>query len=57
VTDGYTHTFTDDERDAAEKLDEFFGTGWPEMDKGKVITFPSLSQKEKEPVGRHNKPL
>src|SRR5262249_39353251 len=30
VTDNYTHTFTDDERNAAEKLGELFGTGWPE---------------------------
>jgi integrase len=46
VTDSYTHTFTDDERNAAEKLGELFGTGWPEIDKGKVISFPNLSQKE-----------
>jgi integrase len=46
VTDGYTHTFTQDERDAAEKLGQFFGSGWPEIDKGKLISFPSLSQKE-----------
>ena len=25
-----THTFTQDERRAAEKLGELFGTGWPE---------------------------
>ena len=49
VTENYTHTFTQDERDAAEKLGEFFGTGWPEIDKGKVISFPSLSQKEEGP--------
>jgi hypothetical protein len=46
VTENYTHTFTQDERDAAQKLGEFFGTGWHEIDKGKVISFPSLSQKE-----------
>ena len=46
VTESYTHTFTQDEREAAEKLGEFFGTGWPEKDKGKVISFPSLSQTE-----------
>jgi len=46
VTDNYTHTFTDDERNAAEKLGELFGTGWPEIDTGKVISFPNLSQKE-----------
>ena len=46
VTDIYTHTFTDDERNAAEKLGELFGTGWPEIEAGKVISFPNLSQKE-----------
>jgi hypothetical protein len=46
VTDNYTHTFTPDERNAAEKLGELFGTGWPEIDIGKVISFPNLSQKE-----------
>ena len=51
VTDNYTHTFTDDERNAAEKLGELFGTGWPEIDAGKVISFPNLSQKEEGPVG------
>ncbi len=47
MTENYTHTFTKDECDAAEKLGEFFGTGWPEIDKGKVISFPSLSQIKK----------
>jgi integrase len=51
VTDNYTHTFTADERNAAEKLGEFFGTGWPEIDKGKVISFPNLSQEEERPAG------
>jgi integrase len=51
VTENYTHTFTQDERDAAEKLGQLFGTEWPEPDKGKVISFPSLSQKEEGPVG------
>jgi hypothetical protein len=46
VTESYTHTFTADERDAAEKLGEIFGTGRPETDKGKLISFPNLSQKE-----------
>jgi integrase len=27
VTENYTHTFTQNERDAAEQLGEFFGTG------------------------------
>ena len=44
VTEGYTHTFTQDERVAAEKLGELFGTGWPEKDKGNLISFPNLSQ-------------
>ena len=52
VTENYTHTFTQDERDAAEKLGEFFGTGWPETGQGKVISFPNLSQKEEGlPIG------
>jgi len=49
VTDIYTHTFTEDELSAAAKLGELFGTGWPEIDKGKVLSFPNLSQKQKEP--------
>lgn len=44
VTEQYTHTFTQDERVAAEKIGELFGTGWPEKEKGKLISFPSLSQ-------------
>lgn len=51
VTGIYTHTFTHDERTAAEKLGELFGTGWPETDKGKLISFPNLSQKEEGPIG------
>jgi hypothetical protein len=52
VTESYTHTFTQDERAAAEKLGELFGTGWPETDKVKVISFPNLSQKEEGlPIG------
>jgi len=50
VTENYTHTFTQDERDAAEKLGEFFGTGWPEIGEKKVISFPNLSQKEEGPA-------
>jgi len=46
VTDGYTHALSNDERNAAEKLGDLFGTGWAEIDKGKLISFPSLSQKE-----------
>jgi hypothetical protein len=44
-------TFSDDERNAAEMLGELFGTGWPEIDKGKLISFPSLSQKEEGLAG------
>jgi len=44
VTETYTHTFTRDEREAAEKLGELFGVGWPEKGEMKVISFPSLSQ-------------
>lgn len=51
VTENYTHTFTKDERDAAEKLGEFFGTGWPEISESKVISFPSLSQNEEGLAG------
>ena len=46
ATENYTHAFTEDERDAAEKLGDFLRTGWPEIDKRKVISFPNLSQKE-----------
>jgi hypothetical protein len=52
ATELYTHTFAQDERGAADKLGELFGTSWPEMDKGKVISFPNLSQKEEGlPIG------
>jgi hypothetical protein len=51
VTENYTHTFSQDERDAAEKLGQLFGSEWPEISELKVISFPSLSQKEKGPVG------
>jgi integrase len=51
VTENYTHTFTQDERTAAEKIGELFGTGWPEKDEGKVISFPNLSQKQEGPAG------
>ncbi|HKH99518.1 MAG TPA: hypothetical protein VJ999_10450 [Candidatus Sulfotelmatobacter sp.] len=50
VTEGYTHTFTQDERAAADKLGELFGTGWPEKRTGKLISFPNLSQKKQEPA-------
>jgi len=51
VTENYTHTFTKDEQEAAEKLGELFGTGWPEKEEGKVISFPSLSQMKEGPLG------
>ena len=38
VTENYTHTFTQDERVAAENLGELFGTGWPEKETGKLIS-------------------
>jgi len=57
VTDDYTHTFAVDERNAAEKLGELFGTGWPEIDKGKLIAFPNLSQKEEGLAGGVQKAL
>ena len=44
VTENYTHTFTKDEREAAEKLGDLFGTNWPEIGMKKVISFPNLSQ-------------
>jgi len=47
----HTHTFTQDERDAAEKLGELFGAAWPETDMGKVISFSCLSQKEEGLAG------
>ena len=50
VTESYTHTFTQDERAAAAKLGEFFGTGWPEKEQGKVIPFPNLSQMQEQPA-------
>jgi integrase len=40
VTERYTHTFTQDERVAAEKIGELLGTGWPEKERGKLISFP-----------------
>ena len=50
VTENYTHTFTQDERAAAEKLGELFGTGWPEKEKGNLISFPNLSQEHERPA-------
>jgi integrase len=57
VTDGYTHTFSDDERNAAKKLGELFGTGWPEIDKGKLISSQVFPKKKKGLLEAANKPL
>lgn len=57
VTDNYTHTFTADERNASEKLGELFGTGWPEIDARKVISFPNLPKKKEGLLVESNKPL
>ena len=51
VTENYTHTFTKDERQAAEKLGDLFGTNWPEIGMKKVISFPNLSQVQEGPSG------
>ena len=45
-----THTFTQDERAAAERLGELFGTSWPEKTKGELTYFPNLSQKLNQPA-------
>jgi integrase len=56
ITESYTHTFTSDERSAAEKLGELFGTGWPEKETvkepepEKVLSFPNLSQMQEWPA-------
>jgi hypothetical protein len=47
----YTHAFTQDERAAAEKLGELLVTDWSEKEKGKLISFPHLSQKEEGLAG------
>lgn len=48
VHENYAHTFTENEREAAEKLGQFFGTNWPTKDEGNLISFPSLSQTDTE---------
>ena len=50
MTERYTHTFTQDEHVAAEKIGELFGTGWPEKEEGKLISFPNLSQMQNWPA-------
>jgi hypothetical protein len=50
VTERYTHTFTHDERAAAERLGVLFGTEWPEKETGKLISFPNLSQTQERPA-------
>jgi integrase len=57
VTENYTHTFTKDEREAADKLGELFGTEWLEKDKGKRNSFPSLSQIRKGPLAEQPEAL
>jgi hypothetical protein len=57
VTDGYTHTFSDDERSAAEKLGQLFGTGWPEIDKGNWFLSQVFPKKKKGLLEAANKPL
>jgi hypothetical protein len=57
VTERYTHTFTQDERLAAEKIGELFGTGWPEKEKGKLISFPNLSQMQEWPAGANQQAI
>jgi hypothetical protein len=36
---------------------ESFATGWPKIDKGKLISFPNLSKKEKGSLEAISKPL
>jgi hypothetical protein len=50
MTESYTHAFTKDERDAAEKLGDLFGAEWPTNGKEDLISFPSLSQKQEGPA-------
>ena len=57
MTESYTHTFTQDERVAAEKLGELFGTGWPEKENGKLISFPIFPKRKNGLPGRTSKPL
>ena len=57
MTENYTPTFTQVERDAAEKLDEFFGTGWPETTEKKVTSFPNLPKKKKGLLLEFRKPF
>jgi integrase len=47
VTENYTHTLTRDERDAAEKLGQLFGSEWPEISESKVISFPKSFPKRR----------
>jgi len=48
VTESYTHTLASDERDAAEKLGELFGAGWPERGETKVVFFPKSFPNERK---------
>ena len=53
MTEQYTHTFTQDERVAAEKIGELFGTGWPEKEKGKLISFPNAKMARRVESASH----
>lgn len=57
VTERYTHTFTKDELEAAEKIGELFGTGWPEKERGNLISFPNLSQMQEWPAGANQQAI
>jgi len=40
-----------------EKLGEFFGTGWPEIEEKKLISFPNLPKKKKGFLLEIRKPM
>jgi hypothetical protein len=48
---------SDVERVAAKKIGELFGTGWTEKEKGKLISFPNLSQTQEWPAESSRKPF
>jgi Phage integrase family len=53
VTENYTHTFSQDERDAAEKLGQLFGSEWPENQRVKSDFFPKSFPKRKRACREH----
>jgi len=57
VAENYTHTFTENERNAAEKLGQFFETGWPEIDGGKLISSQVFPKKKKGSLVESSKPV